>query len=120
MARVRRGVTKHRRHKAVLEAASGYRGSRSRHFRTAKEQLLHSMTYAYRDRRDRKGQFRRLWIARINAAARANGISYSRFIQGLSTAGIEVDRKMLAEVAISDPASFAVLAETAKQSVSTP
>lgn len=117
MARVGRGVTKHRRHKKVLDAASGYRGVRSRHFRPAKEQLLHSMTYAYRDRRDRKGQFRRLWIARINAAARNNGISYSRFIQGLQTAGIEVDRKMLAEVAINDPASFAVLAETAKQSV---
>lgn len=116
MARVRRGVTKHRRHKKVLDAASGYRGARSRHFRPAKEQLLHSMTYAYRDRRDRKGQFRRLWIARINAAARSNGISYSRFIQGLSKAGIEVDRKMLAEVAVNDPRCFAALAEQAKQS----
>lgn len=115
MSRVRRGVTKHRRHKKILQAASGYRGSRSRHFRTANEQLLHSMTYAYRDRRDRKGEFRRLWISRINAAARSNGISYSRFIRGLAGAGIEVDRKMLAEVAISDPASFAVLAEAAKR-----
>lgn len=115
MTRVRRGVTKHRRHKKVLDAAAGYRGSRSRHFRVAKEQLLHSMTYSYRDRRDRKGQFRRLWIARINAAARMNGISYSRFIQGLSSAGIEIDRKMLAEVALTDPDSFAALAQTAKQ-----
>ncbi len=118
MPRPHRGVTKHRRHKKVLDAASGYRGARSRHFRPAKEQLLHSLTYAYRDRRDRKGQFRRLWIARINAAARANGISYSRFIQGLSTAGVEVDRKMLAELAVSDPAAFSALADTAKQNVS--
>lgn len=115
MARVSRGVTKHRRHKKVLDAAAGYRGSRSRHFRTAKEQLLHSMTYAYRDRRDRKGQFRRLWIARINAAARSNGMSYSRFIQGLASAGVEVDRKMLAEVAVNDPTSFSALVETARQ-----
>ena len=115
MARVSRGVTKHRRHKKVLDAAAGYRGSRSRHFRTAKEQLLHSMTYAYRDRRDRKGQFRRLWIARINAAARANGISYSRLIQGLNAAEVEVDRKMLAELAVNDPASFTALADVAKQ-----
>ncbi|MGI8426904.1 MAG: 50S ribosomal protein L20 [Actinomycetota bacterium] len=116
MARVSRGVTKHRRHKKVLDAAAGYRGSRSRHFRTAKEQLLHSMTYAYRDRRDRKGQFRRLWIARINAAARANGISYSRLIQGLSAAEVEVDRKMLAELAVNDPASFKALVELAQHS----
>lgn len=118
MARVRRGVTKHRRHKKVLDAASGYRGSRSRHFRPAKEQLLHSLTYSYRDRRDRKGEFRRLWITRISAAARGNGISYSRFMQGLNQAGIEVDRKMLAEVALTDPEAFTSLAEAAKQNVS--
>lgn len=117
MPRVHRGVTKGRRHKKVLDAASGYRGVRSRRFRTAKEQLLHSMVYAYRDRRDRKGQFRRLWIARINAAARANGIPYSRFIEGLRAAGAELDRKMLAEIAVSDPAAFSSLADLARQNL---
>ena len=115
MARVRRGVTKHRRHQKVLKAAAGYRGVRSRRFRAAKEQLIHSMVYSYRDRRDRKGQFRRLWIARINAAARSNGISYNRFMEGLRSAGVELDRKVLAEIAVSDPAAFSSLAETAKQ-----
>ncbi|MGQ0678499.1 MAG: 50S ribosomal protein L20 [Actinomycetota bacterium] len=114
MARVKRSVHSRKHRRSVLEAASGYRGMRSRHYRVAHEQLLHSMTYAYRDRRDRKGQFRRLWIARINAGARANGISYSRFIEGLTKAGIEVDRKILAEIAVSDAASFSALAGTAK------
>lgn len=97
-----------------MSAASGYRGARSRRFRVANEQLLHSMTYAYRDRKDRKSQFRRLWITRINAAARINGISYSRFMEGLNKAGVEVDRKMLADLAINDQAAFASLAATAR------
>lgn len=114
MARVKRGVHKRKHRRKVLEAASGYRGARSRRFKVAKEQLLHSMSYAYRDRRDRKGEFRRLWIVRINAAARSNGISYSRLIEGLQRAGVEVDRKMLAELAVNDPATFTALVETAK------
>lgn len=97
-----------------MSAASGYRGARSRRYRVANEQLLHSMTYAYRDRKDRKGQFRRLWITRINAAARINGISYSRLMEGLSKAGVEVDRKMLADLAVNDQAAFASLAATAR------
>lgn len=97
-----------------MSAASGYRGARSRRFRVANEQLLHSMTYAYRDRKDRKSQFRRLWITRINAAARINGISYSRFMEGLNKAGVEVDRKMLADLAVNDQAAFASLAATAR------
>jgi large subunit ribosomal protein L20 len=115
MARVKRGVHKRKHRRAVLEAASGYRGARSRRFKVAKEQLLHSMSYSYRDRRDRKGQFRRLWIARINAAARANGIPYNRFISGLKAAGVELDRKVLAELAVTDPAAFTSLADLAKQ-----
>ena len=106
MARVKRAVNAHKKRRVVLERASGYRGQRSRLYRKAKEQSLHSMTYAYRDRKDRKGAFRRLWIQRINAAARAEGITYNRFIQGLKTAGVEVDRKMLAELAVADPAAF--------------
>jgi large subunit ribosomal protein L20 len=115
MARVKRGVHKRKHRRKVLAAASGYRGARSRRFKVAKEQLLHSMSYSYRDRRDRKGQFRRLWIVRINAAARNNGISYSRLMEGLQKAGVEVDRKMLAELAVNDPTTFAALVETAKQ-----
>jgi large subunit ribosomal protein L20 len=115
MARVKRGVHKRKHRRKVLAAASGYRGARSRRFKVAKEQLLHSMSYSYRDRRDRKGQFRRLWIVRINAAARNNGISYSRLMEGLQKAGVEVDRKMLAELAVNDPATFAALVKTAKQ-----
>ena len=95
MARVKRATNAHKKRKVVLERASGYRGQRSRLYRKAKEQMLHSMTYAYRDRKDRKGNFRRLWIQRINAAARANGMTYNRFIQGLRVAGVEVDRRML-------------------------
>jgi large subunit ribosomal protein L20 len=117
MARVKRATNAHKKRKVVLERASGYRGQRSRLYRKAKEQLLHSMTYAYRDRKDRKGNFRRLWIQRINAAARANGITYNRFIQGLREAGIEVDRRMLAELAVSDEAAFAALVEVAKNAL---
>ena len=115
MARVKRGVHKRKHRRKALAAASGYRGARSRRFKVAKEQLLHSMSYSYRDRRDRKGQFRRLWIVRINAAARNNGISYSRLMEGLQRAGVDIDRKMLAELAVNDPATFAALVETAKQ-----
>src|ERR1700684_359310 len=109
MARVKRAVNAHKKRRVVLERASGYRGQRSRLYRKAKEQQLHSMTYAYRDRKDRKGAFRRLWIQRINAAARAEGMTYNRFIQGLKIAGVEVDRRMLAEMAVADPASFTAL-----------
>src|SRR5664280_2526934 len=102
MARVKRAVNAHKKRREVLDMASGYRGQRSRLYRKAKEQLLHSLGYAYRDRRDRKGDFRALWIQRINAAARAEGMTYNRFISGLKAAGIEVDRKILAELAVSD------------------
>src|ERR1700757_1282304 len=115
MARVKRATNAHKKRKVVLERASGYRGQRSRLYRKAKEQVLHSMTYAYRDRKDRKGNFRRLWIQRINAAARANGMTYNRFIQGLRVAGVEVDRRMLAELAVADEAAFAVLGEGAEE-----
>jgi large subunit ribosomal protein L20 len=114
MARVKRAVNAHKKRRTVLERASGYRGQRSRMYRKAKEQQLHSMTYAYRDRKDRKGAFRRLWIQRINAAARAEGITYNRFIQGLKIAGVEVDRRMLAEMAVADAASFTALVEVAR------
>jgi large subunit ribosomal protein L20 len=111
---VKRAVNAHKKRRVVLERASGYRGQRSRLYRKAKEQMLHSMNYAYRDRRARKGDFRSLWIQRINAAARVNGMTYNRFIQGLKAAGVEVDRKHLAELAVSDPASFTVLVEAAR------
>ena len=117
MARVKRAVNAHKKRRTVLERASGYRGQRSRMYRKAKEQQLHSMTYAYRDRKDRKGNFRRLWIQRINAAARANGITYNRFIQGLKIAGVEVDRRMLAEMAVADPSSFTALVQVARQAL---
>ena len=117
MARVKRAANAHKKRKVVLERASGYRGQRSRLYRKAKEQVLHSMTYAYRDRKDRKGAFRRLWIQRINAAARANGMTYNRFVQGLRMAGVEVDRRMLAELAVADAAAFAALVEVAKVEV---
>ncbi|HVW79713.1 MAG TPA: 50S ribosomal protein L20 [Mycobacteriales bacterium] len=117
MARVKRAVNAHKKRRVVLERASGYRGQRSRLYRKAKEQMLHSMNYAYRDRRARKGEFRQLWIQRINAAARANGMTYNRFIQGLKAAGVEVDRKNLAELAVSDEASFAALVELARTSL---
>jgi large subunit ribosomal protein L20 len=117
VARVKRAVNAAKKRRVVLERASGYRGQRSRLYRKAKEQMLHSMQYAYRDRKDRKGQFRRLWIQRINAAARANGMTYNRFIQGLKEAGVEVDRRMLAELAVNDAAAFATLVETAKKAL---
>jgi large subunit ribosomal protein L20 len=114
VARVKRAVNAHKKRRVVLERASGYRGQRSRLYRKAKEQMLHSMTYAYRDRKQRKGDFRQLWIQRINAAARANGMTYNRFIQGLKAAGVEVDRKVLADLAVNDAAAFASLVETAR------
>src|SRR5436309_11522274 len=117
MARVKRATNAHKKRKVVLERASGYRGQRSRLYRKAKEQVLHSMTYAYRDRKDRKGNFRRLWIQRINAAARANGMTYNRFIQGLRVAGVEVDRRVLADLAVTDAAAFAALVEVDRKSV---
>jgi len=117
MARVKRAVNAHKKRRVVLERASGYRGQRSRLYRKAKEQQLHSMTYAYRDRKDRKGAFRRLWIQRINAAARADGITYNRFIQGLKIAGVDVDRRMLADMAVADPKSFSALVEVAKNAL---
>jgi large subunit ribosomal protein L20 len=114
MARVKRAVNAHKKRRVVLERASGYRGQRSRLYRKAKEQQLHSMTYAYRDRKDRKGAFRRLWIQRINAAVRAEGLTYNRFIQGLRLAEVDVDRRMLAELAVADPQAFAALVAVAK------
>jgi large subunit ribosomal protein L20 len=117
VARVKRAVNAHKKRRSTLEAASGYRGQRSRLYRKAKEQLLHSATYQYRDRKARKGDFRQLWIQRINAAARQNGMTYNRFIQGLRLAGLEVDRKMLAELAVSDEATFTALVAVAKEAV---
>ena len=114
MARVKRATNAHKKRKVVLERASGYRGQRSRLYRKAKEQVLHSMTYAYRDRKDRKGNFRRLWIQRINAAVRPFGMTYSVFINGLSKSGITVDRKVLSDLAIAEPAAFQAIAEKAK------
>ena len=117
MARVKRAINAQKKRRVVLERASGYRGQRSRLYRKAKEQLLHSATYSYRDRRARKGDFRRLWIQRINAAARLHGMTYNRLIQGLKAAGVEVDRKNLAELAVSDDAAFAVLVEVARKAL---
>ena len=115
MARVKRGVSRHRRHKKILRLARGYRGARSRHFRPANEAVMHSLWYAYQHRRKRKGDFRRLWITRINAAARLNGLSYSRFMNGLHRAGIGLDRKILADLAVRDMESFKVLVDKAKE-----
>jgi len=117
VARVKRAVNAHKKRRVVLERASGYRGQRSRLYRKAKEQALHSMAYAYRDRKDRKGAFRRLWIQRINAAARADGMTYNRFIQGLKIAGVDVDRRMLAELAVADGAAFSALVEVARKAL---
>src|SRR6187431_3451223 len=114
MARVKRSVNAQKKRREVLGQASGYRGQRSRLYRKAKEQVTHSLVYAYRDRRARKGDFRRLWIQRINAAARANGLTYNRFIQGLNLAGIQVDRRILADLAVTEPATFAAIVATAK------
>jgi large subunit ribosomal protein L20 len=117
MPRVKRSVASRKRRKEVLKQAKGYYSARGKHFRAAREQVIHSGVYAYRDRRARKGEFRRLWITRINAAARQNGISYSHLMAGLRRAEVEVDRKMLAELAVNEPEAFAALAEVAKQSL---
>lgn len=117
MARVKRAVNAAKKRRTTLERAEGYRGQRSRLYRKAKEQVTHSLVYAYRDRRAKKGEFRRLWIQRINAAARANGLTYNRLIQGLGLAGVEVDRRILAELAVNEPATFAALVETAKKAL---
>jgi large subunit ribosomal protein L20 len=117
MARVKNAVNAHKKRRTVLEQAEGYRGQRSRLYRKAKEQVIHSLNYAYRDRRARKGDFRRLWIQRINAGARANGMTYNRFIQGLSLAGVQVDRRMLADLAINDAKAFAQLVDVAKKAL---
>ena len=117
MARVKRAVNAHKKRRVTLERASGYRGQRSRLYRKAKEQVTHSLAYSYRDRRAKKGEFRKLWIQRINAGARANGMTYNRFIQGLRAAEVEVDRKMLADMAVNDPGTFAAMVELAKANV---
>jgi large subunit ribosomal protein L20 len=114
MARVKRAVNARKKRRKVMDRASGYAGARSRRYRTAREQTLNSMQYAYRDRRARKGQFRRLWIQRINAAARLNGMTYSQLVAGLKAAEVDVDRKMLADMAVNDPGAFAQLVEVAR------
>jgi large subunit ribosomal protein L20 len=111
---VKRAVNAQKKRRSVLEQASGYRGQRSRLYRKAKEQILHSATYNYRDRKARKGDFRKLWITRINAAARQNDMTYNRFMQGLKLAGIELDRRVLAELAVNEPAAFATLVGSAR------
>lgn len=117
MARVKRAVNAQKKRRTVLERAEGYRGQRSRLYRKAKEQVTHSLKYSYRDRRAKKGEFRRLWIQRINAASRANGLTYNRFIQGLNLAGIEVDRRILADLAVNDSTTFAALVAKAKEAL---
>ncbi|MHB1447034.1 MAG: 50S ribosomal protein L20, partial [Acidimicrobiales bacterium] len=117
MARVKRAVHGRKHHRAVLEKAQGYYGNKSRSFRAANEQVMHSMQYAFRDRRARKGDFRQLWIQRINAATRQHGLSYSRFIAGLRVAEIDVDRKVLADLAVTDPAAFGRLVEFARSAM---
>ena len=119
MARVKRSVNAKKKRREVLDQASGYRGQRSRLYRKAKEQVTHSHVYAYRDRRNKKRDFRRLWIQRINAGARAEGLTYNRFIQGLNLAGVEVDRRMLADMAVNDPAAFSGLVAVAKEALPT-
>ena len=117
MARVKRSVNATKKRRTTLERASGYRGQRSRLYRKAKEQVTHSMVYSYRDRKARKGDFRRLWITRINAATRQHGLTYNRFVQGLRHAEVEVDRRVLADLAVNDPAAFAALVEVARQAL---
>jgi len=114
VARVKRSVNAQKKRREILERASGYRGQRSRLYRKAKEQVTHSLVYSYNDRKAKKGDFRRLWIQRINAAVRAEGMTYNRFIQGLKAAEVEVDRKILADLAVNDPAAFSALVEVAK------
>jgi large subunit ribosomal protein L20 len=117
VARVKRAANAHKKRREVLERASGYRGQRSRLYRKAKEQVTHSLVYSYRDRKQRKGDFRQLWITRINAAARSSGMTYNRFIQGLRLAEVDVDRKILADLAVNDPVAFASLVETARSAL---
>ena len=114
MARVKGGMNAKQKHNKVLKLAKGYRGARSKQYRVAKQSVMRALTESYRGRKERQGQFRQLWIARINAAARLNGLSYSKFMFGLKNAGIDMNRKMLSEIAIADPEGFAKLAETAK------
>ena len=114
MARVKGAMNTRKRHKKILKLAKGYRGAKSKLFRTANQAVMKSLSYAYRDRKQKKRNFRQLWIARINAAARMNGISYSKFMNGLKKNGIEINRKMLAEIAVADPAAFAKLVEKVK------
>ncbi len=120
MPRIKRSVHAKKKRREVLEQAKGYYGARSRRYRVAKEQLMHSGAYAYRDRRDKKGQFRRLWITRIGAGARLHGLSYSQLIHGLNEAGIELDRKILADLAVTDPAAFGSIAEAARTALKLP
>ena len=117
MARVKRAVNAQKKRRSVLKASKGYRGQRSRLYRKAKEQVLHSLNYAYNDRRKRKNDFRKLWITRINAGARSHGLTYNRFMQGLKIAGVEVDRKVLAELAVSDDAAFGALVKVAQDAL---
>jgi len=114
VARVKRAVNAHKKRRVVLERASGYRGQRSRLYRKAKEQITHSLVYNYNDRKRRKGDFRQLWITRINAASRSHGLTYNRFVQGLRAAGVDVDRKHLADLAVNDATAFAALVEVAR------
>lgn len=118
MARVKKGVTAHRRHKKILKLAKGYRGTRSKLFRKANETVMKALYYARRDRRAKKGEFRKLWIARINAAARLNGLSYSQLMNGLKKAGVAVNRKILADMAVNDSSAFSKLVATAKEKLS--
>ena len=117
MARVKRGVAAHRRHRSVLKQVKGHRGTLNRLYKRAHESLMHALKYAYRDRRNRKRDMRRLWIQRINAASRLNGLPYSKLIHGLSVAGVEVDRKMLADIAVRDEEAFAAVVEVAKSNL---
>lgn len=117
MARIKRGVTSHRRHRKVLAQTKGHRGTRNRLFKRANESLMRALQYQYRDRRTRKRDMRRLWIQRINAASRANGLQYSRLIHGLSVAGIEIDRKMLADLAVRDEEAFSAIVEAARRAL---
>jgi large subunit ribosomal protein L20 len=117
VARVKRAVNAHKKRRSTLDRAAGYRGQRSRLYRKAKEQVTHSLVYAYRDRKARKGDFRKLWIQRINAAARAQGMTYNRLIQGLKLAGIEVDRRVLADMAVNDVVAFNALVQLAKDAL---
>lgn len=118
MARVKRGVTKHRRHKKIMTMAKGHYSVRHKHFRRANESVLHALMYSYNHRRERKGDFRRLWVLRIGAAARSYGLSYSTFVHGLKQAGIDLNRKLLAEIALKEPEHFGVLVGKARESLS--